>query len=124
MSDKPLSDRLQLKGDRVLAVVNANPALVAGLNLPGRRASVETADIVLLFAARRAELDNTLRPMLSAAKPAAILWIAYPKLDSPMAADLSRDIIRALAPDYGLDTVAQIALNADWSALRLKRVVP
>ena len=26
-----------------------------------------------------------------------------------------------LAPRYGLDTVSQIALDEDWSALRLKR---
>jgi hypothetical protein len=39
-----------------------------------------------------------------------------------LAADLSRDVIRALAPGHGLDTVSQIAIDEDWSALRLKRV--
>jgi hypothetical protein len=51
-----------------------------------------------------------------------ILWLAYPKLTSGLAADLSRDIIHELAPEYGLDTVSQIAIDGDWSALRLKRV--
>jgi hypothetical protein len=55
-------------------------------------------------------------------RDAAILWVAYPKLSSGLAADLSRDIIHALAPKYGLDTVSQIAIDEDWSALRLKRV--
>ena len=54
--------------------------------------------------------------------PAAILWLAYPKLTSSLAADLSRDVIHKLAPGYGLDTVSQIAIDDDWSALRLKRV--
>jgi hypothetical protein len=53
---------------------------------------------------------------------AAILWVAYPKLSSKLAADLSRDIIHSLAPEHGLDTVSQIAIDEDWSALRLKRI--
>jgi len=48
--------------------------------------------------------------------------VAYPKLSSSFASDLSRDTIRALAPLYGLDTIGQIAIDDDWSALRLKRV--
>ena len=51
-----------------------------------------------------------------------ILWVAYPKLASKLASDLSRDIIHALAPRHGLDTVSQIAIDDDWSALRLKRI--
>jgi len=39
-----------------------------------------------------------------------------------LAGDLSRDGIRAWAPSLGLDTVSQIAIDEDWSALRLKRV--
>jgi hypothetical protein len=48
--------------------------------------------------------------------------VAYPKLSSKLAGDLSRDIIHSLAPGYGLDTVSQIAIDEDWSALRLKRL--
>jgi hypothetical protein len=36
-------------------------------------------------------------------------------------ADLSRDIIHALALKHGLDTMSQIAVDEGWSALRLKR---
>ena len=52
----------------------------------------------------------------------AILWLAYPKLTSKLAGDLSRDVIHEWAPSHGLDTVSQIAIDADWSALRLKRI--
>jgi hypothetical protein len=31
-------------------------------------------------------------------------------------------VIHGLAPMHGLDTVSQIAIDDDWSALRLKRV--
>jgi hypothetical protein len=72
---------------------------------------------------RRTTPVSTLLPSALATAPAsAILWLAYPKLTSRLAADLSRDVIHALAPGYGLDTVSQIAIDEDWSALRFKRV--
>jgi hypothetical protein len=37
-----------------------------------------------------------------------------------MAGDLSRDVIGSLAPRYGLQPVAQIAIDNDWSAVRFK----
>jgi len=77
---------------------------------------------VLLFTADRARFDGDLPPLLAKMRKDAILWVAYPKLTSRLAADLSRDVIHAAAPGFGLDTVSQIAIDADWSALRLKRV--
>ena len=86
------------------------------------RADVGKADVVLLFTPDRAALDKGLPKLLKTMPPSAILWIAYPKLSSKIAGDLSRDIIAGLAPEHGLDTVSQIAVDEDWSALRLKRV--
>jgi hypothetical protein len=50
------------------------------------------------------------------------LWLAYAKGTSPKAADINRDSIHDYVGTVGLDTVAQIAIDADWSALRLKVV--
>ena len=122
MSDKPLLERLQVKGARTFAVTNLDPKLESGFDLPGPRVAVEAADVVLAFAANRADLDTMLPAVLKALKPGAILWVAYPKLTSKLAGDLNRDIIHNLVPAYGLDTVSQIAVDADWSALRFKRV--
>jgi hypothetical protein len=51
-----------------------------------------------------------------------VLWIAYAKGTSKKASDINRDTIREYAASIGLDTVAQIAIDGDWSALRLKSV--
>lgn len=51
-----------------------------------------------------------------------VLWIAYTKGTSKKASDINRDSIREYAATIGLDTVAQIAIDDDWSALRLKTV--
>jgi hypothetical protein len=122
MSDKPLLDRLQVKRDRRLAVVGPEPGLAALAGAEAVAAAAEAAEVVLLFAGDRAEMDARLPSVLATMRPDAILWLAYPKLTSKRAGDLSRDVIHRAAPEYGLDTVSQIAVDEDWSALRLKRV--
>lgn len=121
MSGKTLLERLQVKRERRLALVGAPPDLDAALGGLDRRAEVARADVVLLFARDQVSLSQALPAMLAAARPDAILWLAYPKLSSALADDLSRDVIHAIAPGYGLATVAAVAVDADWSALRLKR---
>jgi len=122
MSDKPVAERLQVKGDRRLAVIGASAELEKTVGASKVRADLANADVVLLFAADRAGLDAKLPGVVKKMRDTAILWVAYPKLSSKIAADVSRDVIHALAPKHGLDTVSQIAIDADWSALRLKRV--
>jgi len=103
-------------------VIGASAALDKVIGVRKARAGIADADVVLFFAPDRARLDAGLPAVLKTAAQTAILWVAYPKLTSPLAADLNRDVIGALAPGYGLDTVSQIAIDADWSALRLKRI--
>jgi hypothetical protein len=120
MSGKPVAERLQVKGERRLAVINAPKALDSEIGARKVRTDAGAADVVLLFVRDRAELDRHLPSVLGSLKDTAILWVAYPKLTSSLAVDLSRDSIHKLAPQHGLDTVAQIAIDDDWSALRLK----
>ena len=122
MSEKPVADRLQVKGERRLAVIDASAALEESIGAEKSRAELARADVVLLFTLDRARFDKKLPGVLKTMSRAAILWVAYPKLSSKFAGDLSRDIIHSLAPGYGLDTVGQIAIDVDWSALRLKRI--
>ena len=123
MSDKPIAERLQLKGERRLAVIGGNPALDGLVGAKKARAAAADADVILLFTPDRAAFDTSLPPLLKAMRKTAILWVAYPKLTSRLAADLSRDVIHKLAPKHGLDTVSQIAIDDDWSTLRLKRLL-
>ena len=122
MSDKPIAERLQVKKDRTLAVQGAPKAVDTAIGVPDRRASARLADVVLLFAADRKALDKALPPLLAQIGATTILWIAYPKLTSALARDLNRDALRAQAPAFGLDTISQIAIDDDWSALRFKRI--
>lgn len=120
MSEKPVAERLQVKGNRRLAVINAPKPIDTQIGARTSRAQIDLADVTLLFVRDRAELDEKLPSVLVSLKNNAIFWLAYPKLTSKLARDLNRDTIHKLAPQHGLDTVAQIAIDEDWSALRLK----
>ena len=122
MFDKPLAERLQVKGGRRLAVVGAPAALEPLIGAADRRADTAEAEVVLLFTTDHATFDMAEPQIARAARADAILWIAYPKLTSPRAGDLNRDVIHGLAPSFGLDTVSQIAVDTDWSAMRMKRI--
>ena len=61
---------------------------------------------------------SKLKPFLS--DNGIIMWVTYPKGTSKIKADINRDIIREIAPSFGLEAVAIFSVNEDWSALRLK----
>ena len=116
MSDKPVAERLQVKKDRRLALADAPIAI------EGPAAPLDEAEVVVQFVRNRADYDAKIPPLLKAIRADAILWIAYPKLTSKLAGDLSREVIHRESPALGIDCVSQIALDDDWSAMRMKRV--
>ncbi len=64
---------------------------------------------------------GSLREILSAhaqhwAQP-SIVWVAYPKGNR---ADINRDSLWPIVGEYGLRPVAQVAVDAVWSALRFR----
>ncbi len=122
MSDRPVAERLQVKKDRRLAVVGAPGDLDAAIGIQQQRAEPADADVILLFVRDRAQFHAELAGILPNLSPTAIFWLAYPKLTSKLAGDLNRDVIRGAVSAYNLDTVSQIAVDDDWSALRLKRI--
>ncbi|MBV8796949.1 MAG: hypothetical protein JO136_18600 [Hyphomicrobiales bacterium] len=107
MSNKPVAERLQVKGKRRLAVAGAPPKLEPVVGALDVRAGIPDADVVPMFCLNRNRLDADLPSVLAAASASAILWIAHPKLTSDLAQDLSRDIIHDLAPSFGLNTVTR-----------------
>jgi Protein of unknown function (DUF3052) len=127
MSEKSVLQKLGLKAGRSLLAVDA-PADLAELLGPtpeGARWS-ETGQgrfpLILLFARSRVAMVEGLPHCKAKLEAGGALWIAYAKASSGKAADINRDSIREHVVTIGLDTVAQIAIDADWSALRLKVV--
>lgn len=111
-----LAEKLQVKKERRLASSDSP------LTIEAPAAPLGEAEVVVQFVKNRADYDAKIPALLKKIRPDAILWIAYPKLTSRLAGDLSRDVIHRESPALGIDCVSQIAIDEDWSAMRMKRI--
>ena len=78
-----------------------------------------TADAVVAFVVRADDLQGVGRPALDAAREDRLAWLLYPK-NRQLGTDLNRDVLAALAAERGVQPVRQVAIDAVWSALRLR----
>jgi hypothetical protein len=78
-------------------------------------------DFALVFAVNQRQLAEILCDVIPALHDDAKFWIAYPKLTSKIASDLSRDKNWDFVSDYGFEAVRLIALDNVWSAARFKK---
>jgi hypothetical protein len=127
MSEKSVAQKLGLKAGKVLFVSDALAPIENLLGtVPDGARWTESGKglfpIILLFVGDRAAMAKRLPQCKAKLEPGGALWIAYAKGTSSRATDINRDSIREFVGTIGLDTVAQIAIDADWSALRLKVV--
>jgi hypothetical protein len=76
----------------------------------------------LAFAVTQAELDRYSKLLAPAAAGDAILWFGYPKGTSKRyKCEFNRDSGWHVMTDAGFETVRQVAIDEDWSALRFRR---
>ena len=124
-SGTPLPRKLGIKPGHRLILLRA-PAgfeaetlgeLPAGVRV-ARRAS-GTADVIVAFHTRRAELERGLAKLRALMEPAAGLWIAWPKRASKVPTDMTEDVVREIALPTGLVDNKVCAIDATWSGLRL-----
>jgi hypothetical protein len=85
--------------------------------------SVAEADFWLAFVTRKSEVDKLAPQVARRAKGDAIVWFAYPKGTSKKyTCDFNRDTGWDVLKSAGFDTVRAVAIDADWTALRFRRV--
>jgi len=127
MAEKSVAQKLMIKEGRSVLLINPPagydallgqlPAQVSVLSQPS-----EPVDIIQVFVANRAELEAQLPQLKPLVKPNGMIWVTYYKGTSKTKTDIHRDTIAAYARSLDLEAVAMIAIDADWSALRLKVV--
>ena len=128
MADKTIVDKLYLKTAKSLAVLNGtvHPGALAQLPqemmIDGEADAQGVADVVVLFALSQKELDQWWPVALERLGEKGSLWVAFLKHSAPKATDINRDSINAYAKERGVTGVALISVDADWSAVRLKRL--
>jgi hypothetical protein len=100
----------------------AELAALRGVNvLRGLGAATKVA-FALAFVTKQAELERVSKSLVAKADGDAVLWIAYPKGTSRRyTCDFNRDTGWGVLKAAGFDTVRQVAIDADWTALRFRR---
>ena len=125
MSTKPAYEKLRLRGDMKVAVLN-NPGNYGDLTggLPDGviivDESEEKVDFVHLFVSDQAELEKFIDVAIDTVKYDGLLWVSYPKGSSKVETDVNRDVLWELLKEKGIRPVMQISINETWSALRFR----
>ena len=121
--------KLNLKAQSEIAVFNVPASFEAELaQLKGvkilRDARKPTAiQFALAFVMQQSELNRLSRILADGSEGDALLWFAYPKGTSKRhSCDFNRDTGWQVIRKAGFDSVRQVAVDEDWSALRFRRV--
>ena len=122
-------EKLNLKQQPAIVVLNApasfEPELSAltGVTVQRSLASSKPAEFLLAFVTRQQEVDAIAAQLAAHAPGDAIIWFAYPKGTSKRyKCEFNRDTGWAALGAAGFEPVRQVAIDADWSALRFRRV--
>jgi hypothetical protein len=127
MSEKSIAQKMFIKPDSRFLLVNPPAGYLAQLGelplgtvlLNDSSSPVETIQV---FVANRAELEQQLPRLKDLIAPKGMLWVTYHKGTSKVKTDINRDTIYAYAHTLGLDGVAMLSIDEDWSAFRLKLI--
>ena len=127
MPDKSIVQELFIKpGDKFLLINPPMGYLAQMGELPEGTLILSDSSclvqVIQLFIANRVELEMQLPRLKELLAPKGMIWVTYHKSSSMVKTDINRDTINAYAHSIGLEGVAMISINDDWSALRLKTV--
>ena len=118
----PLPRKLGIKERSRVALVAAPQGfadalgpLPAGAELAPPRGPL---DVVVVFAARRTELEASFSGLAGELAPAGGLWVAYPKKASGLPTDLTFASVQEIGLAAGLVDNKSCAVDEVWSAVR------
>lgn len=122
-------EKLNLKKQQEILVVNAPSSFedelaalgdVTVLRDPKHAHSIQFA---LLFATRQDDVDVLATVLAAKMDGDALLWFAYPKGTSKKyKCEFNRDTGWDVLRSKGFDSVRQVAIDEDWTALRFRRM--
>ena len=127
MSDKSITQKLFIKPGIKFLLVNPPDGYLTRMGeLPIGTILLSDSSCIVeaiqVFVSNRTELEAQLPRLKELLAPKGMLWVTYHKGTSRVKTDINRDMINAYALTLGLEGVAMISIDDDWSALRLKLV--
>jgi hypothetical protein len=129
MDMTPLFKKLNYKDGTPIVVVDAPASFESELAAFGETPVLrdptltETVPFFLAFVTRLDEIERLAAVVGEKAVGDAVVWFAYPKGSSKnYTCEFNRDTGWAALGPAGFEGVRQVAIDADWSALRFRRV--
>jgi hypothetical protein len=129
ISNKSIVDKLFIKPGKCVVLIDApteyeklirKSAPDADISISA--SATKPADIIQVFVKSADELTQKLPTLKKHLKSDGALWVAYYKGTAKVKTDINRDRIAEYATSIGMEGVAIISIDDDWSALRLKIV--
>jgi len=125
----PLFKKLNLKDQTEMLVLNApasfEPELATLDDVTVLRdvERMETIPFSLAFVTQQEEVNSLATAIAPKVQADGTIWFAYPKGSSKQyICEFNRDTGWARLGELGSEGVRQVAIDADWSALRFRRV--
>lgn len=127
MSDKTIVQKLFIKPGFKFLLVNPPDGYIVKMGElpPGATLLSDSTclvDAIQVFVENRVELETQLPRLKELMALKGMIWVTYHKGTSKVKTDIHRDSINAYAKSLGLEGVAIISIDEDWSALRLKSI--
>ena len=124
----PLWKKLNLKDQSRLLVLNAPESFEAeitsltGMTVDRRVSGLSRVSFAIVFVKTLAAIEEASAKILPKVTDDPIIWFAYPKGSSKrLKCEFNRDNGWAVVIGAGFETVRQVAIDEDWSALRFRR---
>ena len=122
-----LFKKLNLGTQATIHVLNAPESfeseLAALQGVTVKRSVSGASSFAMAFVITQAQLDAASRKLTAACTGDAVLWMVYPKGTSKKyQCEFNRDSGWPVLGAAGFEPVRMVAIDADWSALRFRRV--
>jgi hypothetical protein len=126
----PLFKKLNYKDQATILVVNGPKSFDSELKEMTNHAKITTTlskakdvEFAMCFATTQSEINSFVKDVYPKLKGDATIWLCYPKMSSKnYKCEFNRDTGWAIAGQYNLEPVRQVAIDEDFSALRFRKV--
>jgi hypothetical protein len=124
-----LFKKLNYKAQTNILAINSPESFEIELNEMAKLAAIyktekelEKVDFAIVFVMTQDQINEAISLLFPKLVGDAVLWFCYPKGTSKKyKCDFNRDTGWAELGKYNLEGVRQVALDADWSALRFRK---
>lgn len=123
MAEKSAAEKMRLEPGMTAALLHLPEGLQDRLGIPEGVTLVDDpsqADFILDHASTQAEAEERLTALRPSVGDKTVTWMAYPKGSKPAGYDVNRDTIWRFGQTIGLILNANIAIDEQLSAVRMR----